>query len=71
MIWPVKNFMPDIPIIFPGIGIDLTRIVHMNADEVAKKKEQLHLPDNQWIFLSSGEFIKRKITKLPFGHLPA
>lgn len=44
----------------PGIGIDLTRIVHMNADEIAKKKEQLHLPGNQWIFLSSGEFIKRK-----------
>ena len=44
----------------PGIGIDLTRIVHMNADEVAKKKEQLHLPDNEWTFLSSGEFIKRK-----------
>lgn len=44
----------------PGAGIDLSRIPHLTAGEIQKKKADLGLPDGKTILLSSGELIRRK-----------
>lgn len=44
----------------PGAGIDLSRLPHLTAAEIQKKKADLGLPDGKTILLSCGELIKRK-----------
>ena len=61
----------------PGVGIDLARIPHFSDTEIRQKKDNLGLPADRLIILSSGETIKRKnhetairaIAKLP-EHYP-
>lgn len=44
----------------PGVGLDTSRLSQKNEISLAAKKEELGLPNDKYILLSSGELIKRK-----------
>lgn len=55
-----KSFHATYVDYIPGVGINRSRIPSFDAEQVRKKKEELGLPLDKWILLSSGELIKRK-----------
>lgn len=44
----------------PGVGMDFSRISHLTKEDILKKKEELGIPKDKILLLSSGELIKRK-----------
>lgn len=44
----------------PGVGLDMSRIPHHDEKYLNTKREELNLPKDKFILLSSGELIKRK-----------
>ena len=44
----------------PGVGMDFSKISHLTKEDILKKKEELGIPKDKILLLSSGELIKRK-----------
>ena len=55
-----KHFHAKYVDYLPGVGMDFSRIPHLSEEEILQKKEELGIPTDKLLLLSSGELIPRK-----------
>ena len=55
-----KHFHAKYVDYLPGVGMDFSRIPHLSEEEICQKKEELGIPSEKLLLLSSGELIPRK-----------